>query len=68
MPIARPVLLLVVLAIACRADTERVSRNAEVETYLAGYSKEYQRLNYFEPLYQWLRQQNQGRKATLPDL
>ena len=89
MPIARPVLLLVVLAIACHADTERVSRNAEVENYLAGYSREYQRLNYasalaewesnthivegdssnaLEPLYQWLRQQNQGRKATLPDL
>jgi hypothetical protein len=25
-------------------------------------------VEYFEPLYQWLRQQNQGRKATLPDL
>jgi hypothetical protein len=153
MPIARPVLLLVVLAIACRADAERMPRNTEVENYLAGYSKEYQRLNhasalaewesnthivagdssnalrtrraneqlahfvgsaenitrikgylehrdrltplqarqlrpwrvvlrettgreldgkamveYFEPLYQWLRQQNRERKATLPDL
>jgi peptidyl-dipeptidase A len=25
-------------------------------------------VEYFEPLYQWLKQQNQGRKATLPDL
>jgi peptidyl-dipeptidase A len=25
-------------------------------------------VEYFEPLYQWLRQQNRERKATLPDL
>jgi peptidyl-dipeptidase A len=25
-------------------------------------------VEYFEPLYQWLKQQNKGRKATLPDL
>jgi hypothetical protein len=25
-------------------------------------------VEYFEPLYQWLKQQNQGRTATLPDL
>ena len=53
MPIARPVLLLVVSAIACRADTEPKSRNAELENYLAGYSKEYQRLNYASALAEW---------------
>jgi hypothetical protein len=53
MPTARPVLLLLVLAIACRADAERVSRNAELENYLAGYSKEYQRLNYASALAEW---------------
>jgi peptidyl-dipeptidase A len=25
-------------------------------------------VEYYDPLYQWLRQQNHGRKATLPDL
>jgi len=25
-------------------------------------------VEYFEPLYVWLQQQNRGRKATLPDL
>ena len=53
MPIARPALLLVVLAIACRADAERMPRNTEVESYLAGYSKEYQRLNYASALAEW---------------
>jgi peptidyl-dipeptidase A len=53
MPIARPALLLVVLAIACRADAERMPRNAEVESYLTGYSKEYQRLNYASALAEW---------------
>src|SRR5882724_13288230 len=53
MPIARPVLLPVVLAIACRADAERMPRNAEVESYLTGYSKEYQRLNYASALAEW---------------
>jgi peptidyl-dipeptidase A len=25
-------------------------------------------VEYFEPLYRWLQQQNRGRQATLPDL
>jgi peptidyl-dipeptidase A len=25
-------------------------------------------VEYFAPLYQWLQEQNQGRKATLPEL
>jgi peptidyl-dipeptidase A len=25
-------------------------------------------VEYFEPLYHWLQQQNRGRKATLPEL
>src|SRR3954464_13508287 len=53
MPLRVPRLPLLVLMLACRADAERVRGNPELENFLAGYTKEYQRLNYASALAEW---------------
>src|SRR3954463_776244 len=50
----RPARLFVLVAmLGCRADAGRVPGSPEVENYLAGYAREYQRLNYASALAEW---------------
>jgi peptidyl-dipeptidase A len=52
MPLPRPALILLVLALACRS-AQPTARNPELDSYLARYSREYQRLNYASALAEW---------------
>jgi peptidyl-dipeptidase A len=45
--------LALVLLIGCRADAQLGGGNPEVQAYLAGYGKEYQRLSYASALAEW---------------
>jgi peptidyl-dipeptidase A len=46
-------LLPLLAVLACRADAQRPAGNPDVESFLAGYTKEYQRLNYASALAEW---------------
>ena len=53
MPIQRVALAAVVFALACRADAGRGPRSPELDNFLSGYAKEYQRLNYASSQAEW---------------
>jgi peptidyl-dipeptidase A len=53
MPIQRVALAAVVLALACRADAARAPGSPELDNFLSGYAREYQRLNYASSLAEW---------------
>src|SRR3954468_12786008 len=46
-------LLPLLALLACRADAQRPKGNPEVESFLAAYAKDYQRLNYASALAEW---------------
>ena len=53
MPIHRVALAALVLVLACRADAGRKPKSAELDSFLYGYAKEYQRLSYASALAEW---------------
>ena len=53
MPIQRVALAAIVLALACRADAGRAPQGPELDNFLSGYAKEYQRLNYASSQAEW---------------
>jgi peptidyl-dipeptidase A len=50
---SRLALLPLVVLLACRADAKPAAQKPELDAYLAGYAKEYQRLNYGSALAEW---------------
>ncbi|HEY3011161.1 MAG TPA: M2 family metallopeptidase, partial [Gemmatimonadales bacterium] len=53
MPRLYPALISVAVLLGCRADAEPSTKNPELDAYLAGYAREYQRLNYASALAEW---------------
>ncbi len=49
----RPAVFALLALLACQADAARPGSDARLDTYLAGYGKEYQRLSYESALAEW---------------
>lgn len=53
MPIHRPALVPLLLLLACQSNAARSTTDAALDTYLADYGKEFQRLSYESGLAEW---------------